>query len=122
MLHCLRLGADAVAIGTLFAVARESELSSADKIAFAEAAAAAPPSPSTKGSPKVAAPVTRTNPDGSVVKRGDASAFGKSYGYAGINNAAILATAVNLPAAEILDLFVEDFLFHKAVEDAAAAL
>jgi NAD(P)H-dependent flavin oxidoreductase YrpB (nitropropane dioxygenase family) len=118
------LGADAVAIGTLFAVARESELSSADKIAFAEAAAAAPPSPSpsTKGSPKVAAPVTRTNPDGSVVKRGDASAFGKSYGYAGINNAAILATAVNLPAAEILDLFVEDFLFHKAVEDAAAAL
>ena len=122
IVQCFRLGADAVAIGTLFAVARESELSSDDKIAFAEAAALPRNNRSPQAASATATGTTRTNPDGSVVKIGDSSAFASTYGFAGNNNKEMLSTAVNLPAAEILELLVADFCFQQDVEDATAAL
>ena len=59
-------GADAVCIGTLFAVAQESELTTEEKIAFAESTIL----PYTS---KDSAKVFKKNPDGTTVRIGDSS-------------------------------------------------
>lgn len=104
ILKCMQLGADAVCIGTLFAVARESELSIDEKLAFAEG---------TMIPRTTLGTITRENPDGSAVRLGDSS----SFRYAG-ERRNVLYDWVNAPASEIVDALMEEYAKQEMVEAA----
>jgi hypothetical protein len=106
MFQALKLGADGVCIGSLFAVCAESDLSGQEKMKFADAAE----------QPRVGhAWATHMNPDGSEVKLGDADAFGSSTSGDSRNvladNRNVLADNLNASAAQIIDEIMNDF--HK---------
>ena len=87
--EALRLGADAVCIGTLFAVSAESDLSVEEKLKFADAA----------GQPRSGDLwATHRNPDGSTVKLGNSDAF-TYYG----DNRRALRERVSTSASQIVD-------------------
>jgi NAD(P)H-dependent flavin oxidoreductase YrpB (nitropropane dioxygenase family) len=102
--QCMQLGADAVVIGTLFAVARESELSIDEKLAFAEGSMIPQ---TTLGT------LTRKNPDGSTVRVGDSS----SFRFAG-ERKNVLYDYVNAPASDIVDELMEEYYKQEVVQAA----
>jgi len=98
--ECLNLGADAVCIGTLFAVAAESDLTTEEKLKFARGIAL------PKGAPGAEEVASRVNPDGSRVRAGESNSFATSL-TGGRKN--VLHDCVNMPAREIVDELMDDF-------------
>ena len=85
-------------IGTLFAVAAESDLTTEEKLKFARGMSL------PKGAPGAKEATSRVNPDGSTVRIGESN----SFAFFGARKN-ILHDCVNMPAREIVDELMDDF-------------
>ena len=85
-------------IGTLFAVAAESDLTTEEKLRFARGMSL------PKGAPESKEAISRVNPDGSTVRIGESNSFAFVGGRKNI-----LHNCVNMPAREIVEELMDDF-------------
>ena len=84
-------------IGTLFAVAAESDLTTEEKLRFARGM-------SLPKGPEASEATQRVNPDGSTVRIGESNSFAFVGGRKNI-----LHNCVNMPAREIVEELMDDF-------------